>query len=203
MAFTTAEKYAIKRELGHNLLTTDAAAYVETSQLLDAVINSYIDAEVATTTTLTTAITAASEPAPHTLDLASATGISAGAVVYIDVDDRAERCTIQYLSGTNITVLLKKAHAGTIPVSLEGPIPIAKDILRRISDVKAEMSDTFGDGPLKKVDEVEFYEGSGGTTFGRLGEQLKFWRRELSAALGMPDMWERRSGGGCMSVTVY
>lgn len=202
MAFTDAELFAIKRELGYPLLENTASPYIGITSLFEVVINANIAAEVTTTSTLSSAISAASSPTPQTLTLASATGFSSGAVVYVDVDSRQERATIQSLSGSDIVVLLQKAHSGTIPVSLDGPIPIAKSILRRISEVKDEMAQTFGEGAIKKVDEIEWYGHGWNSTFGNLGTQLKYWRSELASILGVQNMWDIRTGGSC-SVSVY
>ena len=92
-------------------------------------------------------------------------------------------------------VLLQLAHSGTYPVTVEGGETIIREILRNIRAAKAEMGTTLGEGSLKKVDEVEFYQ-SGGTTFGILGTQLNHWRNELAAALGVPNLWAGRGGGG-------
>lgn len=206
MAFTTAELQAIKLELGYNILQTGAVAYVGITQLFESVVNTYIDDEVETTVTLSTAISEASTPTPQTLTLADATGFATGALVYIDVDDRMEKRRIQYLSGTSATILLQKAHSGTFAVSLFGPIPRAREILWRIQTVKDEMGGTFGEGTIKKVDEVEFYQGGskGSDRFESLGGQLRFWRNELASALGVTNAWELKAGGSCMTtLSVY
>jgi hypothetical protein len=202
MAFTSAEIWEIKRELGYNLLQTGATAYVGVSQLLETVVNENIDAEISTTATLATPISQASTPTPQTLTLADATSFSAGAIVGVDVDTRFERVAIQSKTGSDVVVQLKEAHSGTIPVALDGPIPLVREVLRKIREVKEEMGSTFGEGPLKKVDEIEWYEGNGTDTFGRLGDQLAYWRAELSAMLATPNLWERRAEGR-RTVSIY
>lgn len=205
MAFTTAELWQIKAELGYNLLETGAVAYVGITQLFESVVNEYIETEVATTAALSSAISAASEPTPVTLTLASATGFSSGAVVHLDVDERLERATIQSLSGAFAVVHLQKAHSGTIPVSLDGPIPLAKQALRQIRKVKQEMASALGEGAIKKVDEVEFYQANKSQTmFGLLGDQLRFWRNELASVLGVMNAWETKpTGRGLTTLSVY
>ena len=188
MAFTSSELARIKAELGYNLLTAGADPYVGVTTLFEGVVNSYIAAEVATTST--TAVTAASSATPATLSLASATGFETGQRCVIDVDDRQETATLQSLSGTDATFLLKLAHSGTYPVSVEGPITIAKSYLAKIADLKTEIGSSLGYGALKSVDEVEFYN-AGGSYFGVLGEQLMYWRDELASVLGVPNMWRR------------
>lgn len=206
MAFTTAELWAIKAEVGWSLLQTGATAYVGVSQLLDLVVNTNIDDEVSTTCTLGTAIAAASSPTPQTLPLADASSFSAGAEVYIDIDDRMERVRIQSLSGSDIVVLLSKAHSGTFPVSLFGPIPLVRELLHKIRGLKERMGSTYGEGVLKKVDELEWFAPGGNTSstsFSLMADQLSFWRSELCAALALPNMWDKRSGRCTNSMTVY
>lgn len=184
-----------------NLLQVGADPYVGVHQILEVVVQNNIAAEVSTTATLSTAISATSTPTPQTLTLASASGFSAYDRVVLDVDGRREWATIQSLSGSDIVVQLTKAHSGTIPVALEGPIEIARDALAEIATVKKELRETFGVGALKKVDEVEFYQG-GMTTFGNLGDQLTFWRNELAAALGIPNFWQYKRRAGS-AVAIY
>lgn len=192
MPFTQAEIWRIKAELGYNVLQTGADAYIAIHQIFETVINDNIEAEVSTTSS--SSVTAATSPTPATLTLADASGFSAGDRVFVDVDDRAENATIQSLSGSDITVLLTGAHTGTYPVSLEGPIPLAKEALRRLLKAKDELAATFGEGALKSVDEIEFYD-SGSTLFGTVGAAVTYWRDELAARLGVPNMWRRRPGG--------
>lgn len=207
MPFSTQELRRIKRELGYHVLTIDALPYIGYTQLFDGVIQEAIAAEVSTTATLATALTAASVAAPQTLTLASATGFAAGDRCYLDVDDAVEVATLRNLSSTSATFLLKGAHSGTVPVVLEGPIPMAREILRKIEACRSEMSSTFGEGALKKVDEIEFFEQRGKTQFGSIGDQLMYWRDELASILGVPNGWRYRSGSGAsrssVAVSVY
>lgn len=196
MAFRDSELNRIRAELGMNLLTVGADVYVGVHQILEVVVQTNMAAEVTTTATLSAAISEASTPTPQTLTLASATGFSAYDRVVLDVDGRREWATIQSLSGSDIVVQLTKAHSGTIPVALEGPIEIARDALAEIAKVKGEIRTALGTGALKKVDEIEFYEAGGSTLFGNLGEQLNFWRDELASTLGVPNCWRRKQHSG-------
>lgn len=199
MPLTTAELQRIKTELGMNALDVGADFYIGIHQILEVVVNQHIDAEVSTTATLGTAIAQASAPTPQTLALADASSFSAGDRVFIDVDTRSENATIQSKSGSSIVVQLKKAHSGTIPVTLEGPIPLALEALRHILEVKGRIAEIFGTGTLKKVDEIEWYP-TVGTQLSALGEQLMFWRDELANVLGVPNLWRRKSCGSTVSV---
>lgn len=201
MPFSTSELSRIRAELGMNVLEVGADVYVGVHQILEVVVQNFIAAEVATTTTLGSAIAATSTPASQTITLASPTGFASGDRIVLDVDFRREWATIGNLSGNDATVLLSKAHEGTIPVALEGPIQIARDALFRIAETKAEIASTFGTGAVRKVDEVEFFQTGGTTQFANLGAQLAFWRSELAALFGIPNLWERkRSAGSRMAV---
>lgn len=203
MAFSTSELARIKAELGYNLLLTGADVYVGVTSIFEQVVNGYISAEIATTSA--TSVTAHDSPMPVALTLASATGFTAGDQVIVDVDSRREKATIAALSGAAVTVQLTKAHSGTYPVSVVGPITIAKDILGKIDAVKAKMSGTFGAGALKRVDEIEFYAvgKNGKTQFGAMGDELAYWRNELASVLGVPNAWEMRQGRGSVTLSVY
>src|SRR5690606_31180475 len=135
------------------------------------------------TTTSATPVTAASTPTPATLTLAEATGFAEGARVVIDVDGRQEIATVQTLSGTSLTVSLANAHSGTYPVTVEGGESIVRELLLRIKTTSDEMSGVLGEGALKKVDEVEFYQSGVKSTFANLGDQLRYWRNELASCL--------------------
>lgn len=204
MAFTTQELYRIKRETGFHVLTVGSLPYIGYASVFESVINDNLASEVSTTATLATAITAATSPAPQSLTLASATGFAAGQRAVVDVDARTEVATIQSLAGSVIVVQLQKAHSGTVPVSIEGPITMARECLRRIDQVREQMSGAYGEGAIKKVDEVEFYSQRERSMFGSLGDQLMYWRDELALMMGLPNGWRSRSGGGgSCSMSVY
>lgn len=198
MAITNGELARIRTELGYNLLTTDAAPWISTTQAFEQIIQPYLGAGASTTST--TAVTAASSPTPADLTLASATGFSAWDPVVIDVDDRQEDATVQAVSGSVITVLLTKAHSGTYPVLVNGGEAEVRRILKKIDETKDELGKVKGWGALKAVDEIEFYN-SGKSQFGELGDQLTFWRRQLASVLGIPSAWDqKRAAGGALSV---
>ena len=200
MAFSDQEIWRIKAELGYNLLESGAEAYVSIVSLFDVIVQEYIEAEVATTSS--TAVTASTTPSPTTLTLAVATGFSAGQRCVIDVDAREEVATLQYITGTSATYLLSLTHSGTYPVVIEGPITIARQILNKIASVKEEISSSAGYGALKQVDEIQFYQSGTKTYLGNLGNNLRFWRNELSSVLSVPNLWERR-GGAVTSLSAY
>jgi hypothetical protein len=191
MALLQSELERCKAELGFALIGT-ANPFIGTVMLFEQIIQPYLSAGAVTTSS--TAVTAHDDATPKTITLASATGFAAGARVVVDVDGRQETATVRSLSGADITVDLKLAHTGTYPVTVEGGETIVREYLTRIREVKAEMAGTFGEGALKSVDEVSFYD-TGISLFGSLGNQLKFWRDELASVLGIQSMWQQKRAG--------
>lgn len=201
MALLASEVWRIKGELGYNLLNIGAEPYIGVTSIFDQVIKPFLSSGAVTTSS--TAVTAQGAPAPVTLTLASAAGFSQFDRVIIDVDSNQETATVRAISGSQITVLLSGAHSGTYPVTVEGGEAVIREALSRITSVKAQMATVLGEGQLKKVDEVEFYQspaaisaGLGGGLFAQLGAQLTFWRGELSAYLGVESMWSRKAAAG-------
>lgn len=200
MALLDSEVWRIKAELGFALVEVGAEPYISYVALFDSVIQPFLNSGA--TTTSSTNVAAAGSPTLASITLASETGFSAGARVSLDVDSFNETATIRTLTGAVATLFLQKAHVGTYPVTVEGGDAIVREILQRIADIKLQMAQTFGEGSLKKVDEVEFYQGSAGL-FGALGDQLKFWRMELARALGICPIWDTACSGGSSRLAVY
>lgn len=208
MALTDSEIMEAKFHTGWSVLEAGAEPYIGIASAFDTVIQAYTEAGASTTSS--TAVTAASTATPATLTLASATGFALFDRVVIDVDDRQEEATVQSVSGSDIVVLLTKAHSGTYPVTVEGGEVIIRRILRKLRDltgVSGSMASgtSAASGGLKKVDEVEWYDASsasGKTQFDMLAEQVMYWRDQLASALGIPNGWRHRAGSG-LSVTLY
>lgn len=201
MALATSEISRIKAELGYNLLSSTALPYVDVAAIFETAIQNNVQAGASTTSSTTVA--AASGPTPVTLSIASATGFAAHERVVVDVDSRQESATVQALSGTDITLLLEKAHTGTYRVEVEGGETIVRETLAKLASVKEELGENYGAGALKAVDEIQFYQAKDGETyFGILGRNLAFWRGELASQIGIPDLWSRKRSAGS-EVTVY
>lgn len=213
MALTNAELQRIKFELGYPSYNNAAAPYVGgVLALFEQVIQPYLLGGVSTTSS--TPVTAATEPTPQTLTLASATGFSAGDVIVVDVDARQERATIQSLSGAAATVQLSLAHSGTFPVVQEGTEGFIRDILRELRLISNGMNGNSGAltsmqsrlGIKAIVGEVEFF--GGGNTLASQGvdplTQLmklrEMWRDELASALNVPRLNGPHNGGSTISV---
>lgn len=199
MSLSTAELQRIKFELGYNVLSNGAEPFIGVSMLFENIVAVYMTAGAATTSATT--VVAASVPTNVAVTLASATGFSAGALAWVGVDDAQESATVQSISGAIITLALKNAHAGTYPVTVDGGEAMVRELLSRIRAVKAELSGTFGEGALKKVDEIEFYQ-TGASLFASTGKALMFWRDELASLLGITNMWRMKRAAGS-SISMY
>ncbi len=194
MALLDSEIAQIKYHLGFNVLTIGSLPYIGHTSLFEQVIGVYTDSGAATTSA--TAVTAADTATPVTLTLASGTGFEAGARVVVDVDDRQEVVTAQNVSGTSLTLLLRLAHSGTYPVLVEGGETIIRTILRQLHNVSTQIGDAYVTAGLKRIDDIEFY-GNGATVQAKELNSLRMhWRDELASALGVPNFWRMKSGGG-------
>jgi hypothetical protein len=196
MSLLPSEITRLKYEMGFNVLSTGAEPYIGVAALFDQVIQPYLAAGAVTTSS--TAVVAATTPTLATLTLASVSGVAEGAAVIVDVDSLQERATVRSLSGSTIGVLLSKAHGETFPVTVEGPESIIRALLRKLQALGGLGTDGLIDGALdtagiKKVDEIEFFGGSGfESRIKQTREMREYWRDELAAALGI----ERLNGGG-------
>lgn len=201
MALTDGEIWRCKAELGFNLLEVGSEPYIGFVSIFNQVIQLYLSAGASTTSA--TAITAATSPTLATLTLTSGTGFHAFDRVSVDVDDSQEWATVRTVSGATITCFLSKAHSGTYPVCVEGGESIVREILNDIRKARSDLSAVEGGaGMLKKVDEVEFYNGGYGTTqLSGVESKLMILRQYLASAFGLQDMWsQRRSAGSRMAV---
>lgn len=198
MALLDSEIYRIKAELGFNVLSIGAEPYFEISALFD-IIQDNLSGGASTTSSTSVA---SPDGSPVTLTLASATGFTAGARVAIDVDARQEFATIASLSGSSIVVQLSKVHSGTYPVVVDGPEVVVRQLLQDIDKTKTKLGKQYGSGALRQVDEIQFYDAQGKTSFGILGENLMHYREELAAALGIDSMWSTKASAG-QTMAVY
>lgn len=199
MALLDSEVIRIKAELGYHVLTSEATAYMGYEALFDTVVQPFMSAGA--TTTSATSISAADPAEVVGVTLADATGFELGARVVVDVDSFQEQATIRAISGASIALILSLAHSGTYPVTVEGGETIVREILGHIRATKQKLGEVEGEGSLKKVDEIEFYQ-SGGSTFGNLGIQLSFWREELAAAIGIQSLWSKNRAAA-QTLSVY
>lgn len=194
MSLLDSEIAQIKYHLGYNVLTIGSLPYIGHTSLFEQVIQQYTDSGAATTSS--TAVVAATSATPSTIVLASATGFAAGARIVVDVDDRQEVVTAQYVTGSSLTLLLRLAHTGTYPVLVEGGETIIRSILRRLYDVSVQIGDAYTTAGIKKVDEIEFFGDGSTSQSSQLNKLRMYWRDELASALGVPNFWRMKSAGG-------
>jgi len=196
MALLDSELRRIKYELGYNVLDVGAEPYIGVHAVFDQVIQTYMNSGA--TTTSTTVVVVASEATPVTLTLASGTDFTAGVRVIIDVDSRQEEATVQSIAGADITVLLKLAHTGTYPVTVEDGESIVRSILRSLDKVSGALSGygTVDAAGLSKVDEIEFKHNSQASRTLELQGQQSYWRDELASVLGVVNLRSSRSSAG-------
>jgi hypothetical protein len=200
MALLPSELVRLRYELGYNLLTVGAEPWIGVASAFDNVIGPYLRSGASTTSS--TAVVAASAPTPTPITLADATGFDVGARVVVDVDARQEIVTVQSISGLIITVVLKNAHTGSYPVTVEGGESIVRDILTKLRNVSDKLESASTKAGIKRVDEIEFFGDSrSDTVFSNLRRQREYWRDELSSAIGLAR--RNQSGGGGSRVSVY
>ncbi len=205
MALTASDLAQIKASLGYNTLTIGAIPYVAYLSLFDQVVQPYLQAGAATTSS--TAVTASSTPAVVSLALALATGFAAGDRVVVDVDSLQEEATIRSVTGSAISVALSLAHAGTYPVTVVGGETIIRSILRRLIALGTQLDSVAATAGLKRAEDIEWYQSASGAyggsaQLGGLYAQRDVLRDELAAALGVPNLWRVRKAGAT-SVALY
>lgn len=199
MPLTTGELDRIRFELGYHLLENGAQPFIGVHQVFEQVILPFL--REGNDTTSSTVVTAAESATFRTLTVASATGITLHSRVAVDVDDLLEMATVRSISGLQIGVLLKKAHPGTYPVTVDGGLQMVREALSNIYITRQQIADTEGTGAIKKVDEIEFYEARKKTHLDNLRDKLAFYRADLMSALGVPRSLMAVSCGGSVALT--
>jgi hypothetical protein len=198
LALLQSELERVRYETGYNVLAVGAEPYVSYVAMFDKVVQVYLNAGAKTTST--TAVAASSPASPVSITLADPTGFTAGDRIVIDVDSRQEVVTAESLSGATLTVLLSQSHVGTYPLTVEGGESIIREKLQQIRKAQERLTTMLGAGTLKKVDEAEFYGTGEMTAFAAVRSALMALRDELASALGLPNLWRERIGGGGMAV---
>jgi len=198
MPLTTGELDRIRGELGYNLLNTGAQPYIGVHAMFEQVIQPYL--REGSDTTSSTDVVVAPAGGLVTLTVASGTGIVLHERIAVDVDDFLEMATVRYVSGTSVGVVLKKAHAGTYPVTIDGGLQQVRECLSSIFIIRGRIGALNGTGAIKAVDEIEFYDSKGKSRLRLLQDQLEFWRDELASRLGITRRSPQNSAGGCVAL---
>jgi hypothetical protein len=200
MPLTTGELDRIRGELGYHLLENGAQPFIGVHQVFEQVIQPFL--REGADTSSSTAVAAAPAGELVTLTVASATGIVLHGRIAVDVDDQFEMATVRSISSTSVAVYLKKAHAGTYPVSVDGGLVQVRECLAALYRIMLEIADDIGGGAVKKVDEVEFYEMKGKrSSLEGLHAKREYWRNELRSRLGITrNNIQQSAGGSCCLV---
>jgi hypothetical protein len=202
----------LKAETGYNVANVGAELYVLNgyAAVFDAAIAPYLIDQGSTSGTLVGAqatptaveITLAANP-PVGGAVVNVYGLvfQQGSKVVVDVGPSQEiGVIIQGLSGLVATVALQNEHgtAGAYPVLLQGGEFIVRDIISRIDIINSQMK---GYAPavagVAQADEAKFFASQRGRrgqmgAFDDLVYQRDMARRDLCAALGIENLWERR-----------
>lgn len=198
---TDDEMARIKREILDVLLSYGAIPHFRIRPVYDLIRDTVVSSSVDPTTS-STAVTAAG---PTTLTLASVTGYAAGQRVALDVDAQREIVTIRAVVGSTISVICQKTHGGTYPVEVESALTIVRGLLSDLIACEEYERAAPASAGLKRVDEVEWFGGSGERSLAAtLADRRASLRADLATALGLGEIYRAglaRRGGG--SVEVY
>lgn len=181
MAFTDSEIARMRVELGYNVMSNSAVPYIQITNVFDQVIAQYALSDVSTTSVTT--VSEPSTPTPATIVVASATGISAGCSLVVDVDSRREVVTVQNVSGSSVTAIFSKAHSGTYPVSVDSGETIVREILQQLAELNKTLASRMSAAGIKKVDEIEFSDSK--SAWLEFTNARDYLRDQLASALGI------------------
>ena len=198
MPLTSGELDRIRAELGYNVLNVGAEPFIGVHAVFSQVIQPYL--REGADTTSSTSVVEATSGSFVSLSVADSTGIVLHERVAVDVDDAFEMATVRSVSGTTVGVILKKAHAGTYPVTVDGGLMIVRQCLSGIFKTNELIEELDGTGALKQVDEIGFYDSRGRSRLELLNEQLEHWRSKLAAALGIQRKQIYGGSGGCIAL---
>lgn len=198
MPLTSGELDRIRAELGYNVLNVGAEPFIGVHAVFSQVIQPYL--REGADTTSSTSVVESTSGSFISLSVADSTGIVLHERVAVDVDDAFEMATVRSVSGTTVGVILKKAHAGTYPVTVDGGLMIVRQCLSGIFKTNELIEELDGTGALKQVDEIGFYDSRGRSRLELLNEQLEHWRSKLAAALGIPRKQISSASGGCIAL---
>jgi len=223
MALRYEDIQRLKYETGYNVANVGAELYVLNgyAAVFDAAIAPYLTDQGSSSTTVVAA-SGTGAPVNTTITLAANPNIAGATVnVYgacfqqgsrlvVDVGPNQERdVIIQSLSGLVATVALQYAHGpAAYPVLLQGGEFLVRDILARLDIINTQLR-TYAPqvAGLSKADEVEFFANRKGASpeagvLRDLLDQRDWARKDLAAALGIENLWERRGKGSASAASL-
>ena len=197
MALSDAELYRLRAELGDNVLEVAASPYLGIRSVWTVIQDNLAAPSIQTTTA--TAVTAAGAAS---LVLTSATGFAAGQRVVLDVDEAREVVTVRAISVATISVLCRKTHAGTYPVTVETAETIVRGLLSDLEIARQRLDEGAVSAGLKRVDEVEWAGDRGTAAILAHSKYQRALRLELARACGVAQFY-LASSGASSSFEVY
>lgn len=179
----TIEMDRVKAEALDNVLGYGAVPYASIRAVYD-IIRDNVQSSSTDPTSSSTTVSAAG---PTSLTLASATGISAGTRLVLDVDDAREVVTVRSVSGSVISVVCTKTHSGTYPVEIESALTIVRGLLADLETLSQRARLLYQSAGVKSVDgEIEFFGRSdGGGPLDTIMAARMAMRHELGRACGI------------------
>jgi hypothetical protein len=195
MATLTADEMSrIKLELGDTVLNVGAEPWIGIRSVWDVIRTNVVSSDTAATSSSTTV----SAAGPTSITVASATDLSAGVVVQIDVGAQRESVEVRSVSGSVLSVICDKTHSGTYPVQIESALTLVRGVLsdlRRLEQINT--LDSFSALGLRRVDEVEWDERGAGYWLEWGKAQL---RRRLATACGVGWIYSASRGSSALEV---
>lgn len=189
------EMARIKLELGDTVLAVGAQPWIGIRSVWD-VIQTYVESSSVAPTSSSTTVSAAG---PTTITVASATGLTAGMRVQLDVDGQRETCTIRNVAGSVLSLVARKTHSGTYPVEVESALTLVRGVLSDLISLEQVTSlASFDSLGLRRVDEIEWSE-RGQSYWIEYGRGIL--RRRLATACGVG--WIYTASRGSSALEVY
>jgi hypothetical protein len=200
---TTQEMWRIKAELFDNVLDFGAVPWLSVRAIYD-VIQANVSGSSVAPTTSSTAVTV---PGATVLTLASVAGLAAASRVVIDVDTAREVATVRAVSGSTISVVCTKLHAGTYPVEIESGLTIVRGILADLEAIDQQQRLAIPQAGVRRVDEIEFFgKADGGGARAQLEAHRNTLRGRLASATGLTGILRElaaRASGGLNAFEAY
>ena len=196
MATLTSDEMArIKLELGDTVLDVGAEPWIGIRSVWDVIQTNV----VSSSTAATSSSTAIASAGPTTIIVSSASGLSAGTRVQLDVDGQRETVTIRNVSSTTLSIVARKTHSGTYPVEIESALTLVRGLLSDLTALEqVNTLSSFDALGLRRVDEVEWSERGAGYWIEWGKAQL---RRRLATACGVG--WIYSASRGTTALEVY
>lgn len=150
-SLTDDEMSRIRAELADNILNANASLYVDVRSLYSVIRDNVLSSSVAATSSSTTV----SAAGPTSITVATVAGLVAGTMIQLDTDSQRESVRIRAISGSVLSVICKKTHAGTYPVENESALTLVRAVMSDLAALEQGAAlDSLDSLGLQQVDEV-------------------------------------------------